>query len=185
MARISDFKGQLNGGGARANQFRVELYFPSFVGVASGTGNQSMFLCKAATLPASTIENMPIQYRGRAVNIAGERTFQPWTVTVYNDTKFSIRNAMEKWSHGVQHNESTAGRTNPNEYQVPLLTVRQLDRDSSILKTYYFHDAYPTEVGPIALDYDTVNQIETFDVTFTYNFWTTDESAGYVSVDSE
>jgi len=31
MANIADFKAQMIGGGARPNQFRVELTFPSFV----------------------------------------------------------------------------------------------------------------------------------------------------------
>lgn len=184
MARISDFKAQLGGGGARANQFRVELSFPSYVGVSASVGTSSQFLCKAATLPGSTIDNMPINYRGRVVNIAGERTFAPWQVTVYNDTDFGIRNALEKWADGVQSLTDTTGLTSPGAYQVDLL-VHQLDRNGATLKTYKFVDAYPTEIGPIALDFDTINQIETFDVGFTYNYWTTTESTGYINVNVE
>lgn len=184
MARISDFKAQLGGGGARANQFRVELAFPSYVGVSASVGTSAQFLCKGAQIPASTIDNMPVQYRGRVVNIAGERSFAPWTVSIYNDTNFGIRNAMEKWSDGIQKLTDTTGRTNPLDYQVDLL-VHQLDRNGARLKTYRFVDAYPTEIGPIALDFDTINQIEVFDVTFTYNYWTTTESSGYVSINVE
>lgn len=175
MANISDFKAQLIGGGARANQFRVELSFPSFVTAGALVGLNTQFLCKAAQLPASTIDNIPVMYRGRAVNIAGERTFAPWTVSVYNDTTFSIRNALEVWSNGVLQMGSTNGRVNPRDYQVDLL-VHQLDRNGATVKTYKFIDAYPTEIAPIALDYETTNQIETFDVTFTYNYWTSDTS---------
>lgn len=177
MANISDFKAQLLGGGARANQFRVELSFPNFVNLGTVVGIQSQFLCKAAQLPAAIIENVPVQYRGRAVNVAGEKTFQPWTITVYNDTSFNIRNAMEKWSDGIQNNAQTNGITSPADYQVDLV-VHQLDRNGAIIKTYNFVDAYPTNVGPIAVDYDTVNQIETFDVEFTYNYWTSTTSTG-------
>lgn len=171
MANISDFKAQLIGGGARANQFRVELAFPSFVAAGPVIGLKSQFLCKGAQLPASTVENVPLQYRGRAVNIAGERTFAPWTISVYNDTDFAIRNALEQWSNGIQNLTSTDGRVNPLEYQVDLM-VHQLDRNGATVKTYRFIDAYPTEIGAIALDYDQANAIETFDVTFTYNYWT-------------
>ena len=188
MANISDFKAQLIGGGARANQFRVELAFPTYVAAGPIVGIKSQFLCKAAQLPASTIENVPLQYRGRAVNIAGERTFAPWAITVYNDTDFAIRNAMENWSNGVQNLTSTNGRVNPRDYQVDLL-VHQLDRNGAIVKTYKFVDAYPTEIGAIALDFDSANNIETFDVTFQYNYWTsnTAEGAGFgvnVSIDT-
>lgn len=180
MANISDFKAQLIGGGARANQFRVELSFPSYVSAGPVIGLRAQFMCKAAQLPASTLDNIPLQYRGRSVNIAGERTFAPWTVSIYNDVDFGIRNAMEQWSNGIQQLSSTNGRTNPRDYQVDL-QVHQLDRNGAIVKTYKFIDAYPLEIGAIALDFDSANTIETFDVTFQYNYWTsnTAESNGF------
>jgi hypothetical protein len=171
MANISDFKAQLIGGGARPNQFRVDLTFPSFVSIGAAVGLNAQFLCKSAQLPASTVENMQILYRGRQVNFAGERSFAPWSVAIYNDTTFSIRNAMEKWSDGVMNNAQTNGRTNPRDYQVDL-QVHQLDRNGATVKTYVFHDAYPTTIGAITVDYDSNNQIEIFDVEFTYNYWT-------------
>ena len=177
MANISDFKAQLIGGGARANQFRVELSFPSYVTAGPVVGLRAQFMCKAAQLPASTIENIPLQYRGRAVNIAGERTFAPWTVSIYNDVDFGIRNAMEQWSNGIQNLSSTNGRVNPRDYQVDL-QVHQLDRNGAIVKTYKFIDAYPIEVGAIALDFDQANTIETFDVTFQYNYWMSNTAEG-------
>jgi hypothetical protein len=175
MANISDFKAQLIGGGARPNQFQVELTFPTYVIGGPAAGLQSQFLCKAAQLPASNVENMGIQYRGRQVNFAGERSFQPWTVSIYNDTTFAIRNAMEVWSDGIQNHSQTNGRTNPRDYQVDL-RVHQLDRNGAIVKSYKFHDAYPTTIGPIVVDYEQANQMEIFDVEFTYNYWTSTTS---------
>lgn len=177
MAQISDFKSQLIGGGARANQFRVDLTFPAFVTAGAAVGINAQFLCKAAQLPASTITNTQVFYRGREVNFAGERTFAPWSIAVYNDTTFTIRNALERWSDGVMNNAQTNGRTNPRDYQVDLL-VHQLDRNGATVKTYKFVDAYPTVIGPITVDYDVNNQIEMFDVEFTYNFWTSNTSTG-------
>jgi hypothetical protein len=173
MARISDFKAFMIGGGARANQFLVNLTFPSFVGGGIVAGQEAQFLCKSAQLPASTLANIEIQYRGRPVNFAGERTFQPWGITVYNDTSFGIRNALEQWSNGIQALNATTGLVNPRDYQVDL-SVSQLDRNGAILKTYKFVDAYPTQVGAIALDYDQGGQIEQFDVEFQYNYWESD-----------
>ena len=173
MARISDFKAFMIGGGARANQFLVNLTFPSFVGGGIVAGQEAQFLCKSAQLPASTLANIEVQYRGRPVNFAGERTFQPWGISVYNDTSFGIRNALEQWSNGIQALNATTGLVNPRDYQVDL-SVSQLDRNGAILKTYKFVDAYPTQVGAIALDYDQGGQIEQFDVEFQYNFWESD-----------
>ena len=176
MANIADFKAQMIGGGARPNQFRVDLTFPSYVGLGAIAGQRAQFLCKAAQLPASTIETLPVLYRGRPVNFAGERTFQPWTVTIYNDTTFGIRNALEQWQSGIQNYNTTDGRTNPSDYQVDL-TVTQLDRSGAEIKSYKFVDAMPTLIGAIALDYEQRNAIEMFDVEFTYNFFTSDTGA--------
>ena len=176
MANIADFKAQMIGGGARPNQFRVELTFPSYVSLGVVAGQRAQFLCKAAQLPASTIENIPVLYRGRPVNFAGERTFQPWTVTIYNDTTFNIRNALEQWQSGIQNYNSTLGRVDPRDYQVDL-AVHQLDRNGATIKTYKFVDAFPTAISAIGLDYEQQNAIEQFDVEFTYNFFTSNTGA--------
>jgi hypothetical protein len=170
MADISEFKAQLIGGGARPSQFRVELTFPQYVSNGTLAGQQSQFLCKAASLPASTIENIPVRYRGRPVNLAGEREFAPWTVSIYNDTNFNIRNAFESWSAGIQSYTQVEGRTNPSDYQVDL-RVHQLDRSGSIIKSYRFYDAYPMIIGAIGLDFEATNVIELFEVEFIYNFF--------------
>lgn len=175
MARLSDFKAQMIGGGARPNQFRVELAFPSYVSAGALVGLNSQFMCKAAQLPSSQLENLPVFYRGRPINFAGERTFMPWSISVYNDTTFTIRNAMEAWSDGILNHGQTEGRVNPRDYQVDML-VHQLDRNGATVKTYKFVDAYPTVVSPIQLDFEMNNQIEIFEVEFTYNYWVSDTS---------
>ena len=188
MANIADFKAQMIGGGARPNQFRVELTFPSYVTLGPVAGQRAQFLCKAAQLPASSIETIPVLFTGRPVNFAGERTFAPWTVTIYNDTTFGIRNALEQWQSGIQNYDTTLGKVNPTEYQVDL-QVHQLDRSGSIIKTYKFIDAFPTSISAIGLDYEQQNAIEQFDVEFQYNYFTsaTGASSGFgvnVSVDT-
>jgi len=176
MANIADFKAQMIGGGARPNQFRVELTFPSYVTLGVVAGQRAQFLCKAAQLPASTIETLPVLYRGRPVNFAGERTFAPWTVSIYNDTTFGIRNALEQWQSGIQNYNTTNGRINPTDYQVDM-SVHQLDRNGAIIKSYKFVDAFPTTISAVGLDYEQQNAIEQFDVEFTYNFFTSNTGA--------
>lgn len=173
MATISAFKAQMQGGGARPNQFRVELTFPAFIGsAASAAGNAAIFLCRSAQLPASTIEDIQASYRGRPVHFAGERTFQPWGVNVFNDTNFLIRNTMERWNNLLLNYSATNGILRPSDYQVDL-SVHQLDRNDVIIKSYKFFDAYPISVGAIQLDFEQNNQIETFDIEFQYNYFTT------------
>jgi len=188
MANIADFKAQMIGGGARPNQFRVELSFATYVTLGVVAGQRAQFLCKAAQLPASTIETLPVLFRGRPVNFAGERTFQPWTVTIYNDTTFGIRNALEQWQSGIQNYNTTNGRVNPTDYQVDL-NVHQLDRNGAIIKSYTFVDAFPTTISAVGLDYEQQNAIEQFDVEFQYNYFTsaTGAASGFgvnVSIDT-
>lgn len=173
MATISAFKAQMQGGGARPNQFRVELTFPSFVGsIGQQAGAAAQFLCRAASLPASTLEDVTATYRGRPIHFAGERTFAPWTISMYNDTNMLLRNVMEKWSNGILSYNATTGRLRPGDYQVDM-SVYQLDRNDKVVKSYKFFDAYPTTVGAINLAFDQNNAIEEFDVEFTYNYFTT------------
>lgn len=170
MTSISDFKAVIQGGGARPNQFRVQLTFPAFVSGGALAGQQAQFMCKAAQLPESSIEPIRIFYRGRPVNLAGERTFAPWTISIYNDTTFNIRNALESWQNGIANYNSTIGRTNPADYQVQM-QVHQLDRNGAIVKSYKFFDAFPTSIGAIELDFESNNAIELFTVNFEYNYF--------------
>jgi len=165
---ISDFKSQLRQGGARSNQFRVNVTFPTFAG-APGVDRTLSFLANATTLPAVTVENQTVQYRGRNVNFAGERSFAAWTITVLNDGAFLVRNAFERWSHAIAEFDTTKGILNPIDYQTQL-NVEQLDRNGKQIKTYVFYDAYPTSIGNIPLSYAT-SAIETFDVEFQYNYY--------------
>ena len=177
MTTISDFKAQLKQGGARSNQFTVELSFPAVAG-ANGAAYASSFLCNATSLPAVTIENIPLAYRGRPVNFAGERSFAPWNVTIINDGDFLIRNAFERWSNAIANFDATEGIVNPEFYQVDLRVI-QLDRNGGFLKSYKFYDAYPTDLGTMGLAYDNP-QIQTFDVTFQYNWYRPEDVNGQI-----
>ena len=126
LRKISDFKSRLSGGGARPNLFEVELAFPDAVAIANDVLQKSRFLVKAAALPASTIAPVEIPFRGRILKVAGDRTFETWTITVINDTDFVIRSAMEKWMNVINKLEDATGLTDPDEYHKDAF-VHQLD----------------------------------------------------------
>lgn len=177
MADISQFKAQMIQGGARANQFRVEITFPQVVSLGNAAGRKLEFLAKSAQLPASNVAEVEVMYRGRPVYFAGERTFAPWTIDVYNDNDFTVRNAFEQWVDSIQNAENTNGIQSPALYQVDM-SVIQTDRNDREVKRYIFKDAFPIEVGQIQLDWETNNQIEIFPVTFRYNFFSSPTSQG-------
>jgi hypothetical protein len=170
MALIQQFKANMAGGGARSNQFKCILTFPDFVKNMSVANGKITFMAKAAQLPSSDIADIEISYRGRPVHFAGERTFQPWTITVYNDNDFIVRDAFEDWVNKIGNSDSTNGIMAPTIYQRPM-EVHQLNRLDESVKIYSFYDAYPVSVAGVQLDWDNNAQIQTYDVTFQYNYW--------------
>jgi len=170
LRKISDFKSRLSGGGARPNLFEVELAFPDAVAIANDVLQKSRFLVKAAALPASTIAPVDIPFRGRILKVAGDRTFETWTVTVINDADFAIRSAFEKWMNAINKLDDASGITDPEQYQKDA-SVHQLDRDGGVLRSYKFWDIYPTNISTIDLSYETTDTIEEFTVEMQVHWW--------------
>jgi len=166
MARIDDFKANLIGGGARANQFRVTITPPP--GIAIGLDvRRSSFLAKASNLPGQTLGEIPVPFRGRNIYIAGDREFETWSTTFINDTDFMVRNAIERWMNGINDLVENTGVSTPAEYSADLF-VEQLDRDDTVLKNYIFRNAHPLTVAQIDVAYESTNALEEFEVTWRY-----------------
>ena len=160
--RISDFKTALGDGGARPNQFRVELLFPD--------GNtEHNILVTGASLPASSVNPAIIQYRGREVKLAGERIFDPWTITIVNDSAFTLRKKFEAWMDAMNQraDNMAPGFLDPESYQQDL-KVFHLDRNDQELMTVQLEDAFPINMSEIALQYAQNDIIEEYTVTFQY-----------------
>ena len=199
---ISEFKSRLAKGGARPNLFLVRLNFPTTlsnivdidqVDSATDLTGQAEFLVKTAQLPASTIGVIDVPFRGRMLKVAGDRTFEPWSVTVINDGAFRLRKAFETWSRGVNaltENVSQLGygSGDPISYCVDM-TVYQLSRDNQtpsktptnmnalgedgmeVVRAYKFFDAWPSSLSAIDLSYESNDQVEEFTVEFQYNYY--------------
>ena len=171
---ITEFRSKLTGGGARSNLFEVNIQYPTDVGNGTATADGE-FLIKAAEIPAANLGNIPVPFRGRVLPVAGDRTFDPWTVTVINDTDFKIRDRMEKWSNFINDIQTAQGSVNPEDYQTSAM-VQQLGRSSAgtnipVLRSYQFVGIYPNAVSSIPLDYGATDQIEEFQVTFNYLYY--------------
>ena len=166
MATIDEFKANLIGGGARANQFRVTFTTPGAIATGLDIAKAS-FLIKAAALPGQSIPEIEVPFRGRIMHIAGDRTFEPWTTTVINDTDFMVRNAIERWMNAINDLVTNTGLSNVSDYQADL-TVEQLDRDDTVLKTYILRNCFPVSTSAIDLSYDATTEVETFDITWRY-----------------
>ena len=181
---LNDFKNRMSGGGARPNLFECELNFPDAAldgGTLNNISDKTRFLVKAAQLPGSTINVIDIPFRGRNLKIAGDRTFDPWTITVINDVDFTVRNAFERWMNYMNKHEDNSGELDPGEYQKDM-KVYQLgkakikpdmstDGDMQVLKAYAFYGTFPTSISAIDLSYDQADTIEEFTVDLQVQWW--------------
>jgi hypothetical protein len=183
--KIQDFKSALTGGGARPNLFQVDLTLPpEILRDSKYEDGKFSILCKSAALPASNIASIDVPFRGRIFKVAGDRTFDTWTVTVINDNDFAIRNTMENWMQAIGQYGDASGLTNPEDY-MRLANVKQFKRGKSdvgfnkptgsgleVAANYKFYDIFPTNISAIDLSYDTTDTIEEFTVEFQVQYWT-------------
>ena len=191
---IDKFKSRLTGGIARPNLFEVVLAFPDGVvdESVSDIDPKTRFLVKAAALPASNIAPISVPFRGRQLKIAGDRTFDEWTITVINDTDFAIRGSFERWMNSMSKVSDNAGNINPEDYTRDAF-VYQLGRSAvdaqsqsseqnmPVLRTYKFYSVFPTNVSQIDLSYDSSDSVEEFTVTLQVQWWEAAGQGGNVS----
>jgi hypothetical protein len=183
LRTLNDFKNRISGGGARPNLFECEINFPTGIILTDdgvSLAEKTRFLVKAASLPGSTINVIDIPFRGRNLKIAGDRTFDPWTITIINDVDFKIRNAFEKWMNYMNKHEDNSGELDPVNYQRDM-KVYQLGKagmndmatngNMKVLKAYRFYGMFPTSISAIDLSYDQADTIEEFTVDLQVQWW--------------
>jgi hypothetical protein len=183
--KINDFISKI-GQGTKPNMFAIDITWPTDLG--SGNAKPSGedknlidLLCKSAALPASALGVIEVPFRGRTVKIAGDRTFDTWSPTFFNDKDMKIRSYFEQWLEAMNtHNGNNAPKFVPNNSTGYMATigVKQLEKNTtangSILRQYTLHHAFPTNVSQIDLGYDSNDQISEFSVEFQYSYWTVD-----------
>lgn len=187
-------------GGARASLFEVFLTLPG--GVAEPTAEQQFtFVCKASSIPTSTVGQIEVPYFGRKVKMAGNRTFENWSVTVLNDEDFLVRNAFELWSSYINSHENNLRNASVITEQGlasyrTTATVRHYAKtglfaggttsgDAAIpTREYTFVNIFPINVGNIELNWETTDAIEEFTVEFAYDYWTVDKDVNGRVIDT-
>jgi len=175
---VNTFRGELKQGGSRPSLFEIQLFAPQG-GTLNGGDliSKSPFMVRAGQIPQSTLGTVIVPYFGRQVKLAGNRTFDDWTVTVMNDEDFKLRNALENWSHKINgHSENLNNYgTNPSRYKAQAL-VKQYSKEGGVIQTYQFDGLYPVAISPIDLAWE-AEAIEEFSITFAYDWWEHGEAA--------
>jgi len=169
---VNEFIARFGGGGARPNHYLVRFNFP--VGIEEGSGDKKSYLCKAASLPESTIGIVNVPFMGRSVKVAGDKEFADWTVTMLTDTDFDGRRSFEKWMSLLNGHLTNISLVNNPLLYYANLSVDILSRDSSVIYTVNMVGCFPTNVGEVSLGYDNNDSIAEYTVTFAVNYWTSD-----------
>ena len=185
---INAFKQQgLVYGGARPSLFNVTLSVPAGLGISTTSVSKFTFVCRTSELPPSQIPSFPVGYFGRKIKLAGDRVFPDWNVSVMNDEDFSVRSMFELWHNSMNRMESNVRDTAvDNEGYKTEFQVTQYAKTGEAIRQYTLYGAFPTNVGAIAVDWDSTNSIQTFPISFSYDYWlptieTSSKNAGGVN----
>ena len=182
MANLTQFKGKI-GYGIRPNLFQVSLLdAPRAASLPAVTAADFTFLCRSAGIPASSVGTVEVPFRGRVIKLPGDRTFESWTITVFGDQNLKLRTYFEKWLDVLNEHTSGAGQTTSANYS-GTLQVDQLARGTgsstdtntttphTLVRSYQFKNAFPTNISQIDLSYDNNNSIAEYTVEFQYDYW--------------
>ncbi len=178
---VNDIRSALRFGGARPNQFEVNVTFPTQLGAAY-TGPNLKFFAEAASLPGTAIGNINVGYFGRNYKVAGDRTYSAWEIRILQDEDFNIRHTFEKWINEINLTQGNrAGATPyPINYKASAIAT-QYGKQGNVIREYDFVGMFPVQISPIQLDWNSQNQIEKFTVALEYDYHVARAGPGTVS----
>ena len=173
---VQEFQGQMEFGGARPSLFEVNITNP-FNGAAD---DKVRFMCKAAQIPATTLNPITVNYFGRPIKFAGNRTYEDWTVTMINDEDFAVRAGLEEWVQSINSTQGNLRLTgaNPEAYKSQA-SVIHFGKQGNVIREYKFVGMFPTSIAAIELAWETTDAIEEYAVTWSYDYFTVDVATSF------
>ena len=169
---LSTFQSALNYGGARPSLFE---FFITGAPIDDMTKANIHLYCNVSEIPPLTLTPIERQYFGRTVKIPGDLVFADLTTTIINTEDYTVRNEIEKWMdviNGTSDNKNTVSGLGFGDFGQGTGELIHYQQNGNKTMTYEFIDIWPTTISEIALSYDTASDIEQFDVTWAYNYYT-------------
>ena len=183
---LNEFRNTLQHGGARPSQFDMDIVWPAQIAAAATSARLKFpFLCQTSQIPGSKLGTVTAWYFGRQLYYAGDRSFEPLTLTVLNDEDFVIRHALESWmksitAHSYTNSQFQGGIASARGASGSYATraqLRQLSRNENgngPQQRYIFEGIFPVNLQEIEVGWDAVDQIEKFTCQFLYQWWECD-----------
>ena len=158
---IQSFKQAFNGG-TRQNRFTVPIAgaFPDNIGYTPNITTEQLKIV-SASLPQASVGTITVPYRGRNLNFAGDREYQPWSITVYDDNNSdNLWKAFHSWKEALDGHvtHEVVGGDFAYERLKTNWIIRHLDLNgNNVLSHIKLVGCWPEEVGRISLS---MNQTE-------------------------
>ena len=173
---VSKLKGALASGGARPSLFDFHV-----TGLPTGVSGLTniKYLCQVSALPPLTVTPIEKMYFGRTVKIPGDIVFGDLSTTIYQTEAGTERLGVEKWMDLINGHVSNVSDLEGvtadfmGKYSATGTLYQYAKDGTKTLSTVEFTDLWPQAVTEIALSYDTASDLEQFDVTWSYNHYTT------------
>mgnify|MGYP001088326907 CR=1 FL=1 len=156
MYSVADFISKFKIG-ARPNLFRVDVDM---------MGQMCQFMCKGAQIPGRTTGKMPINYMDNGFYLAGDTTYQDWTISVINDINFDVRFRLEDWMNMIKMQGTSLGVSGYSYMFDSRIT--QLDALGNDVVTYVLYNSFPVDISPIDLNWENRGSIQDYQVIFTF-----------------
>jgi hypothetical protein len=168
---VEQLKNALKTNGAKTDKFTIRFGTPA--------GDNSLILgvdgpllCKSANFPEKDIGSADVWIQGRKLPLPGDTTYpESWEVEFYNTTDHKLRQMFITWMDKIDNYETNTHTCNPNMFMVDA-DVIQLACDGSVAAGYTFHNMYPSQIGQVEVNGETINSIQMFRVQFKFSHWT-------------
>lgn len=161
---LNEFKAKVHDA-ARPNRFLLLFAAPN-----GGADSETLsYLTKGAQIPGRTVGDVELNWQGMKAKIAGDPTFDDFTVTMIGDYDFKARNTIDAWIKYIADQLSNE-RTHQGEYKVDAI-VQQLGRKGEVLAEWKLIGFYPKTMDQIDLSMENNDQVEEFGVTFSYDYY--------------
>jgi hypothetical protein len=159
------------------NDFARPYYFQIDIPTVDDSSQTLTMLAKSTVLPPMVMEDKGFEFQGSKYKMAGNASFEDWSVTFFADEYHKLRHKFLAWQSliydPIRQIAFTAG-----SYKRDDVRVVQLSKDADIVSAYKFYGLYPSRIGEIQLDQGS-KDIETFTVTFSYDYFVIDTDIGF------
>ena len=160
----------------RPNKFLVEVFPPSSLGFSLSDVDTLRYYAQSASIPDRNFNEIAIKFYGMEYKVPASEITQDLIVNFIADEEWKNRNLFEQWANmisGRTPNQDSIKADTDELFKDSYVVVKQLDFRNNWIAQYKYNYIWPKQVDQIELHQETFDTFETFQVTFAYSYWET------------